>query len=121
MLTAETRDKLEIIFTLDEVVEAAGGVKCNFFGNRDPMTGWDKYLIVIREEWGRFIEVDEVMEPGCDIEDPYVQRVGKDLLKVAGAYTFGVQISVWLTNPFVYQALSMNRLLPFSYNRRFRI
>ncbi|KAF5331790.1 hypothetical protein D9758_008323 [Tetrapyrgos nigripes] len=84
VLTAETRHKLEIALTLDDVIEAAGGVKCNFHDPRHPLTGCDKYLVIIREDWGSFVEVDGVMEPGCEIKDPYAEQVGEKLLKAAG-------------------------------------
>ncbi|KAJ3845622.1 hypothetical protein EV368DRAFT_70554 [Lentinula lateritia] len=67
--------------TLNHVVEAAGGVKCNPHGRIEAGKPYEKYIIITQYEVGEWLSVNGVVEPSAYLVEGETETIGKELLR----------------------------------------
>ncbi|KAJ3870719.1 hypothetical protein F5051DRAFT_434426 [Lentinula edodes] len=81
LLTDAPHDSGSIMGTLNRVVEAAGGVKCNPHGRIEAGKPYEKYIIITQYEVGEWLSVNGVVEPSAYLVEGEIETIGKELLR----------------------------------------
>ncbi|KAJ4492264.1 hypothetical protein C8R41DRAFT_867335 [Lentinula lateritia] len=84
LLTDAPHDSGSIMGTLNHVVEAAGGVKCNPHGRIEAGKPYEKYIIITQYEVGEWLSVNGVVEPSAYLVEGETETIGKELLRREG-------------------------------------
>lgn len=93
-LTDAPKHSGAIMHTLEDVVEAAGGVGCFPHGSIVSDRPYESYLILTKYEQGKWVRIDGVMQREWYFTEGEDEEIAKQLLKQQGES----HASIWLSS-----------------------